>query len=503
MRITKFLAIFLLGLIFTLFAVKGDKNSVYQNSSFLDNYETSAFESSHSSSRYALVRSLFEDRTIFLNSELAALASPDLSKVNNRYISIFTPGVALLALPSYALGKIIGYPQLFTFGFISVISVINIYLIARLAKAMGAKQSYAMFAGLLYAFATNAHAYSGTLTQHSISVAIGVSLTLLIYKEITFLRAVIFGILYGLGIMVDIPNSLLFMPQLVYYCIKFFRVIYDRYKNPIQLHINPKITLFVVGLLIPLLIFGLYNNTATGSPFKLGQRLGRAIYPPDSVNTQLHITPTTTSATKEKFKQFDTERQIRGYYTLIFSDTRGIFYYFPVLIVGILGIIYIWASKLNTPLHAITISTIALNLIIYATFNDPWGGWSFGPRYLLPTTAFLSVFVSLYLSNIKSKIIPLAITLLLLIPSVYVSVAGALTTTVVPPDVYTESLVDRIPDDYQYNLNLIKVNKSSSLPYNLWLSSYLNLEQLHYLLSVGIVITILLPLILYKKDQNE
>ncbi|TXH62182.1 MAG: hypothetical protein E6Q84_01725 [Thiothrix sp.] len=503
MKIIKFLIILLLASILSFFAVKGDKNSVYHNSSFLESYETSPFESSHSSSRYALVKSLFEDNTIFLKPELAALASPDLSKLENKYISIFTPGVSFLSLPAYALGNLVGFPQLFAFGFVTLVSVFNIYLVAKLASKMGAKKSYAIFSGLVYGFATNALAYSGTLTQHSISVAIGLLLTILLYKDITFYRVAIFGLLYGLGVMVDIPNAILFMPQLIYYFFTFFRVLYDRYKNPVHLAINSKIIILFSGLFIPLLIFGLYNNTATGSPFKLGQRLGRAIYPPESVNTQQHITPSVTPVNKEKFKQFDTERQIRGYYTLIFSDTRGIFYYFPVLLIGVLGIIYLWISKLNTSLHAITITTIVLNLILYATFNDPWGGWAFGPRYLLPTSAYLCVFLGIYLSKIKGKIVPLTLTLILLIPSAYVSVAGAITTTVVPPDIYTESLVDRIPDDYQYNLNLIKAGKSSSLPYNLWISPYLRLDQLHYLLTATMLITIILPIVLYMKDQNE
>jgi len=41
------------------------------------------------------------------------------------------------------------------------------------------------------------------------------------------------------------------------------------------------------------------------------------------------------------------------------------------------------------------------NLMIYSMWGDPWGGWAFGSRYLIPAYAAISVFLAVALEKFR------------------------------------------------------------------------------------------------------
>ena len=134
------------------------------------------------------------------------------------------------------------------------------------------------------------------------------------------------------------------------------------------------------------------------------------------------------------------------------------------------------------PYALVGIATISFVIISYAMFGDPWGGWSFGPRYLIPASALTCAFIGYAIQRYGRKIIFGLIFLALLIPSVYLSYLGALTTNAIPPKQEAEHLVTPIPYTPKYNRQFVKKNLSSSLVYNLFLTSFISVNQLHLFL---------------------
>ncbi len=489
MQILKKAILALLIVIGLLTVIKGDYHSYNYNDQYFENSIGTPFESTHSSSRYALIKSIVDRRTIFLSEELAAFSSPDLTKIGDKYISIFTPGVSLLGLPAYLLGQQIGYPQLATFAFFSLISVINIFLVQSVAMLFKATKSAGLVAGLVFVFCTNSLVYSATITQHNVSVSIILATIILCFRPIIAKNTILYALLLALGIIIDIPNILLIAPQTMYY---LYRVIAEASPGKGSAkRVGYLIIWLTLGIAPILSVFGIYNYVATGSPYKLGQRLGRAIYPPtQSLESQKIVTA--SPQYKEKFKQFDTERQIDGYSILLTSKTRGLFRYSPIIFLGILGFISLYKRGTNPILLQIILAIIMLNIILYATFNDPWGGWAFGPRYLIPATALFLIPIA-HLITYSGKKIIFGLTFVSLITySTYINVAGAITSSVVPPSVYTQNLTEKVHSNYKYNFELITDNKSGSLLYNVWLNKYISVSTYHLAVSLAIVVFITL-----------
>ena len=73
------------------------------------------FELSPERGRYALTMSVVENNSFFFTTPIARFVVPDLGYIGGKYVSLFAPGVSLLAVPLYSLGKSLGLAQIMTF----------------------------------------------------------------------------------------------------------------------------------------------------------------------------------------------------------------------------------------------------------------------------------------------------------------------------------------------------------------------------------------------------
>ena len=201
---------FYLGLVILLIlaGVKGKAGGTLINQTYdaMNIEVTGPFESSGSTSRYVLTEAIVEDRTITLNEERARLASPDVVEYQGKYLTLFTPGVSFLGVPFYWIGKMFQMPQLFTFISSSVFAFINVILIIYLARKLDIGFSASLLSGFLFLFATNSLSYSFTFSQHQASTLIILLGTINALGKRGLANNVTFGLLYGIGLLVDIPN---------------------------------------------------------------------------------------------------------------------------------------------------------------------------------------------------------------------------------------------------------------------------------------------------------
>ncbi len=466
------------------------------------------FELSNTTSRYALTQAIAESHTFFLNQAQAQFAAPDVVSYHEKFISIFTPGISMLAVPFYLLGKQVGMPQIFAFLFTIVMAIINLFLVARLSRKFGAGFYSSLAAGLTFVFATNALPYSQTLTQHHTSVAIILSSILLVFNKPGLLRNVAIGALYGLGLLVDIPNGILLLPVLLLSAFQSFSANKEAGK------ITFKIKLGVVGILLGLLpliaVFGFYNLQTTGSVTLLAQSVGRTNAFSDQLPVQNKVVVAKSSESSalesKSILPFNTRNQLGGMYTLLLSDERSWIYYSPVVLLGILGLFLAYRHNENKSLFAVAGAIVLLDIVLYSSFGDPWGGWAFGPRYLLPAAAILVSGIGVVIEIFRRKILFWAVFLPVMVYSVGVNTIGVMTTNAIPPKVEAVNLPNPIPYTYQYNLNLINAGFTSSLFYNYFLSDKITIPAYLTVFSLGssgLIIFVALMSIIQKGDKKN
>jgi hypothetical protein len=164
-----------------------------------------------------------------------------------------------------------------------------------------------------------------------------------------------------------------------------------------------------------------------------------------------------------------------------------------VVLLGAVGLYFAYRQQPSATV--LVISVISINFLLYSMFGDPWGGWSFGPRYLIPGAALMSAAISLALTQYRRNIIFLLVFGGLCIYSTSISLAGALTTATIPPKGESEALINYVPYTYEYNFNHLEANDSNSLVYQAWFKEYLSAYQFYYIL-LGIVLGLYLVLLI-------
>ncbi len=473
MKISKIIftiLIFLFSSILMLFAIKGrvDKldNLYYQQQK--DTSVSGPFESSNSNARYALTEAIIKDKSFLLSPDLAKFASPDVVQYKGKFISIFTPGISLIGVPFYLLGEKIGIPQLTTYLSVTIFGILNIFLVARLARKLGAGFYESLIGGLLFLFASNSLAYSLSFTQHELSSTVLLLALINAIGKRNLIKNIIFGILVGIGILADIPNVILMAPIGIYILYKNlkFKTAQTKIKKTLAI-------LSLLGIVLGLIpfagIFAYYNFKTTGSYTKIAQNIGRSnAFSVDSIqNSDDYLKKGEDVGGKSSSSlPFNSRKELSGFYTLLVSDERSWLYYSPIILVGILGIWVGFKNKKTKDILVIAVAVIGTNILLYSMFGDPWGGWAFGPRYLIPAAGVLSAMIPLAITKYKKKILFMVPLALIVGYSVYINTLGALTTSAIPPKVEAKSLSTGIPYTYQYNVNLANQNQSSSLVYN-------------------------------------
>lgn len=472
--------IFLSVLIFLL-AVKGDIGEplAFQNTN-RSTVVGGPFESSGSTSRFALTESLAENGTVFFSEDLAKFSSPDLVYHNGKYSTIFTPGVSFLGLPLYQFGSIFGMPQVGAYATVTLFALINIFLIAAVARKLGANLAAGLLAGVTFAFATNAFSYATTYTQHIMSSSVLLGALLIAAAKPNFLLSVLLGVLAGLGLLLDIPNAFMLLPVAAFFLARHIKIEKKQLRS--YLTVKAGFLFVIVGLLPLLFLYGWYNHEISGSYTSLAQFIGRVDYE----DSKLPKLPEKVDAYAEKLP-FSTRILLPGFYTLLLSDERSWLFYSPVLLLGLIGGYLAYKKKETNALATTILGVLTINILLYAMFGDPWGGWGFGPRYLIPGAAMLAVLLAVALQRYARNVFFIVGFIALFLYSSLINVVGVLTTTQVPPrhEVVGDNL--QIPWTFAYNFQLFEANRLGSLIYNLFFSSSIS-SQVYGGIVIGLVV---------------
>lgn len=459
--------------------------------------------------RFALTYSLVENKSFKFSLPIARFVTPDLGYKDGEFVSLFAPAVSLLVIPGYLLGKAIGISQVGTFAIVSIFAIFNVFLIRAISKELGANSLAATLAGLTFLFASPAFAYAVTLYQHNITVfLILTSLYFLIKWKKSLRPLFLVWFLIGLSISVDYPNFFMFFPIGVYSLLRFFEI--DKAAEYIKLKFKTLGILTLVGLIVPAVLFMWTNRQSYGDPFQLAGTV-RTVKDIDE-NGNLKFSSSQKDPNDPDYVEktatgfFRTRNMIQGLAIHLIGNERGMLVFTPVFFLSIIGIFYLY--KKNGKVTAPLVSIVGANILLYSMWGDPWGGWAFGSRYLIPSYAVLAIFLGIALSELRTKIVFLLLFLLLSYYSISVNTLGALTTNKIPPKGEAKALEPisgkKEPYTFLRNWEYLKNTGSKSFVYNTYAYKYVTPTQYYLSITVGIaVITTLNVSVLYLLAKRE
>ena len=276
--------------------------------------------------------------------------------------------MSLAIAPLYWLGLVI--PGL---GMLQAASLLNAIttaitggLLFLLIRRLGYEERIALGVAILFGVATIAWVYAKYLFSEPLA---GLLLLATAYLLVAFRqeggnwRPALAGLLGGLAVATR-ANNLFLIPIFVAYLLAI------SWKRPPQnstpsarntLLPTPYSLLptayFLIGLILPALLLMGYNWVRAGNPFQTGYDL--TIFSPNL---------------------------LLGLYKLLFSPLRGLFVYSPLLILGVLGLVWLWRRHPGET--ALSVSVIGITFLIFSLWTSG-EGLSWGSRFLVPVVPFL------------------------------------------------------------------------------------------------------------------
>jgi hypothetical protein len=469
------------------------------------------FELSPERGRFALLYSLVENKTFYYTIPLARFVAPDLGFKNNYYVSLFAPGISFLIIPGYVIGKFLGVSQIGAVAIISLFAVLNAFLIQRISRKMGASNIAGIIASLVFLFATPAFTYAVTIYQHHVSTFL-ILMSIYILLESTAILPLFFvWFLCAMSIPVDYPNLFLMLPIGIYGLKQFFEI--KNIKSHTKVILNLSLILSFLGLILPLVFFMWFNQKSYGNPFQLSgtvqtvQSVDANGKPAKAVIDQKaamdrYFTQQTYQKTGVGF--FKPRNIINGLYIHLISPDRGIIYYTPIVLFGIVGLYILYRQK--HPFVQVFIGIALSDILLYSMWGDPWGGWAFGSRYMIPAYAILSVAIAFALDKFKQNIFFILLFFIILTYSIGINSLGALTSSAIPPQVEVLSM-EKLSGQvelytYARNMQYLNSNISKSFVWQSWLKKNVTAWQYYWFITFVIESLSIVYLIKLYRHQN-
>ena len=460
-NIIPIILVFFISLVFML-TIKGNLGNPSPEYIF-DNLRVKGqpFELSPERGRYALTSSLSEDKSFYLRKNIAKYVTPDLGFIDGKYIILFSPGVSILATPLYLVGQRIGAAQVTTFTLPVIFAIFNFLLIVKIAKHFKLTERSGFIAGLSFLFATTAFSYSVSFYQHQITTFLLLSTTVLLFSKRTVVKMTLVAFLIGASFWIDSQNPIFFTPLIAYALIRVFDLIKE--KSSTKIAFNLKYLMAILGLVVSLGSYSLYSYKVFHRPLQLSGTVKSVGSFTDSSQPVIK----STDKKKVAVEFFNPRRMMNGTYILLFSTDRGVVVYAPIILLSLFGIKNLFEKEKQKA--AVVGGIILFIFALYTMWGDPWGGWAFGPRYLVPVFGLASIFLASAIDAFFTKLWFKVILSLLFVYSVAINLLGALTTNQVPPKI--EAIPLGMKWNYLLNWQMLSSGQTSSLFYRSFLGN--------------------------------
>jgi len=463
--------------------------------------------------RYALLYSLVENKSFQFSPEVARFATPDLGYFNGQYVSLFAPGVSFVMIPGYLLGKYFGFAHLGATLVIGLFAFLNTWLIRLILTKLGVSKLVAFTAALLFLVATPAFAYAGVIYQHHISTFCVLACLYLVLKPVNLKKLGLCFLIFGFSALIDVPNIFFITPIIIYGLTNYFK--FSLVDDKIEFNFNLKVIFAGLGVVLPILIYLLINFYSYGNAFQLSNTVthiqaldesGKPITGRGADERSINDIKNLGERKRNPFNFFKSRHLINGLQAFFISPDRGLLIFNPLSILGLVGIGVLFRKK---PILTQTLlGIITLNILLYSMRSDPWGGWGFGSRYLIPSFSILAILLGIALNQYRKNLLFMSLFLGLGYYSIYVNIAGAISSIANPPKVEIlalEALTNQQERfSYDRNLERLRQGSSKSFVFKTFLHRRLSAWEYFSLLVVTYTgVLSLLSLIIYLEKNHE
>lgn len=468
------------------------------------------FELSPERGRFALLYSLVEDNSFSFSTDLARFTVPDLGYFHGKYVSLFAPALSFLLIPGYVFGKAIGISQVGAQAIIALFALLNLLLIRAIAIRWGASPLAATIAGFTFLFATPAFTYAGTLYQHHVSTFLILLALYLLIRFTTIWSLLVIWMLCAFSLSVDYPNFFLMVPIGIAALARSIWI--QRHEGSIDIKVSFIRLLTIMSVIIPMIFFFWTNTVSYGNPLQLAGAVrqvtgikanGSPVFKNDSPVKDAKQIATDNDPQQNIIAFFKNRNLITGMYILLLSPDRGVLFYTPSMFFAIVGIILAFRHK--KPFLSLLLGVLGINILLYAMWGDPWGGWAFGARYLIPAYAILSLFIAIALTNFRKSVPFLGFFFLILVISLGINTMGVITTSENPPQVQIQE-VEKLSHKKAYytienNVMFLSQGKAKAFVFDAVAHNYLSAWN-YYILLTTIIMSFAAVLIVYLSRER-
>jgi hypothetical protein len=499
--------IFLVSLVVSLLCLKAIPGNINSNS---ENFKvpfpknSPAYELSHERSSYATLVSLDESGKFDLSPALADVAAPDAGFYRDKYYSFFPPGLAVAAWPLYLVGKHFDYSLAAAYSMVAVFAAFGlIFLFLICYEIFKFPRWLSLFIIFSTGLASTYLNFSITFYQHVPStffLLVGFYSAWRYSRYHNWAWAAICWSCYGLASFFDYPNLIVFLPILGYLIMNGLYV--QENIDKIKLRIRNSLIISSVFLMLLGGAHIYYNLKNFGNWHRFSNALPKYDPRNEAISNELNTSDIEKLADdKDKISFALRETNVvNGANVLLFEIDKSLLLHMPIFLLALFGI-YKMRKKFTREILTI-IAIIIVNIFLYASFHDPWGGWGFGPRYLVTSMPFMNILVGFWL--VDSKWWKKLLVWPFVMYSSGAALLGAVTKNFLVPNV--EKLPGQIyPSKVWSEFQFLKVNENGTFIFNEFLSHKYSLTEYFIVLwvFVNIIFIIILFILPYLKYGNK
>ena len=332
-------------------------------------------------SRFDLVRAIAEDGSVEIDR--FADNTEDVARVGDRTLSNKAPGLSFLAAPAYLVGSPVidraggssdPYRRMSLKAHLLVIltvslpsAILSLALYRFLIGWAGVTPTAALLCVLAYSLGTLSFPWSTQFMGHQTAAALLFGSAALIFSERRESHSggpgpfVLSGLLAGSAVLVD-ETTVFAIPVLLIYVART-----GGWRKGV---------FFCLGGLGPAVLYAVYNAVAFGGPLHTARHYQNPKFISDEGGLFLGVIGFP---------------RLGRLLALTFLPRRGLFIYCPVLLFALVGLVLAARRKETRPEAITCLSIFGVTLLFNASFNGWHGGWSTGPRFLVPALPFLAL----------------------------------------------------------------------------------------------------------------
>lgn len=334
----------------------------------------------NTASRLMLTYALVDRGTIALDG--LNRQTGDIAFFQGHYYTDKLPGYSLLAAGPYAVVKnVLGLPShplnrdgfplwpadyWITLATSGALTALTAALLASLARQLGCTRRLAALVGLAYGLATPAYVYATLAYGHQASACALLASFSLLWADPArreALRMGLAGFLAAYASVIELQVG----PVSAVLGLYLFAQVLGKRRRPSAL------AEFAVGAVGPTLLLLGYNQLAFGSPWDMGY-----FHEVARIFRDVH-----SAANPLGLGRPDAQRALN----LLWGGYRGLLFYAPILVLALPGWIVLGMRKL-WGMAAVSASVVVAVFLVNLSYPEWTGGWSTGPRLLVPLLPF-------------------------------------------------------------------------------------------------------------------